>query len=60
MKILYLFISILGVLMFIGLYFLVVFLKADYVKYVLMILGYISIGIFFFGYIKYNGKKEKK
>ena len=56
--------SIIGMLMFISLYFIVISSQADYIKHIVTLLGYISVVIFAAGILlckaKVNKNKENK
>lgn len=55
--------SIIGILMFISLYVMVIVNKADYIKYIVTVVGYLCVVIFTVGIIMFKStltSKEKK
>lgn len=55
--------SIIGILLFISLYVIVIINKADYVKYIVTVIGYLCVVIFTVGIIMFKQTltpKEKK
>lgn len=55
--------SVIGILLFISLYVIVILNKADYVKYIVTVLGYLSVAIFTVGIIMFKqtlSPKENK
>ena len=52
--------SIIGMIMFISLYFIVIYNQADYIKYVVTVLGYIAVIVFAAGILLCKMKIKNK
>lgn len=62
-RILGIILSVIGIMLFISLYVMVILNQADYIKYIVTIVGYLCVVIFTVGIIMFKGTltpKEKK